>query len=861
MPQLQAVHSEVRVWVWPLDPDAAYRTPVALHDSYSGLISPDRGEGGEGSSATGFEALEWQGQQYIKNVSGPMEWVRFVGGDRSGRIERGVRAAAASNPQKELCGWTVRPAFQRVHSTIEDPAKPPGSPDYDLRPRLPQGEPVLHWFTQQGDKWERVIPLRSPQWAGLHHRAAPANRTVKVRSEQWGADEGVSWSLDCDGVAWGHTSEPAIRLEWGNSWSLVFRGIGKTARVQLERKGADKNAQLRWRLIRRFDDASALDEKWWKSRHVVTVYIQAGLLIVEIDGETWWVGQTKKGANNSPTFSPVTWRASPLRVSNFGADVVIQFAKLSFDREVNFDREVPAAAPPSSAVEWECKSDEITRIPLPNETSVTTGISFFDEVINALLAKGKAQMLGTDLERTTINAKWHESENGIGRIDYSVKLRGTREIAPVLMSFAAQFPPTAPAPPPAPVNLRMAMDSLEVESGDPESLPSAQAKLEVSVEMLKRHVPGWEAAILPFRPILIESDVNNDGNWARDFFGYLLPDGGSSDGFNNQHFSITAIDPRIRLREPAALVNERYAPLDLDLHEHGGNLYGGQCFQKLIGYELGSDWAGALNGNGDWSRYLPRNHYPLKSSSGNDYFRSTNQPTKAGFDLVPPFGSDVEKWADTLGEADYAAWFYDPAMGPTEGGRGAFVYGHSNLIFAERGQKIHTLHETTSGIDVTQDDRLSAWPILSAYSAQGLLEKSYTRVAVWGKSPEGSYENYVPSIFTGLATTPLPATDPLSEIASWPRWLLVRQEFIGSMAFDAYAQSLAQTIWREFEGRAPRRFDFTLNDQILPARWGEKLLWRSEELRVLRTKKTWKFGPNAERSTHVTARALSATGL
>ena len=850
-------YSDVNVWVWPLDLDAAYRAPCALSDTFAGLLLPDAGEStrDDNSDANGFEAIQWHGQTLLKEPKGPLEWVTL--NQKTGILYRGVRSVKQSKPKDEICGWTTRPTFRRLQSTIADPAPVPGSPDYDLRPRLPQGEPTREWIAQQGENWERVAPNVTPLWTGLRHKAAPANRAVKVRTKSnWLANAGALIELDGNGVAFGHDGVPGLRIEWGNSWSLVFRGLGKDARPRLERKGSDKNGNLVWRAVRTLDEAAPLDEKWWSGKHTVSFYRMAQVLIVEIDGFIWWVADIQRAK-----IVPVAWKASPLRVSLEGADVLFRVASLSFDREAGFKREVPVAAPPSQEVSWTCKGTKMERIAVPGlDTIIETGVPFFDAIIKALTATGKALIRGFDLSESSIDARWFEADEGIGRIDYEVKLKGTQSTAPFLCAFAAQFPPTAQSELAAPVNLRPALNSVEIETGEPERMPTGNAKFSLSVPLAELVIERWDEVkdVLPFRRVFIETNEAGDGVFKSVFNGRLFPEGVSSDGWNGGTINATCYDLTALLKSPAALVNGRFGPLDLDASylENAAALYGGQCVQKLLGYEIGPDIAGALNGDGNWRRYLPKSHYPLLEKSGNDFFNSGAVESSAQFHLVPPYGDDVLKWIDTIRGFDHAVFFFDSMLGD----KGAFVYGHIDKIYKERGLTVHDLHENADGISLETNTSLAAWPLLSSYQSQGLLERAFTRVEVWGAGTGTG--DLAPSLFVGSATTPLPATDPLSEIQSWPRWFLSRQDFIGTRTTPEFADALAQTIWREFDGREPERADFTLNDQIRVVRWGELVTWQGTQRRVLSSKLSWRFdGDKTTRQTTITARSLSATGL
>jgi hypothetical protein len=842
-PVLEAQHGNLRVLIWPVDPDAAFRRPCALLENYAGFLLPDRGEsqGDALGLPDSFTSLEWQGQQYLEEVTGPLEWVRFAPG---GVLEKGVRRAAISKPQNELCGWTVRPLLTRLHSRITNEAAPlPGSPNYDLRPRLPAGE-VVDWKGVQGESWESLLPATHPLWGGIRHREAPANRTVKAATEKpWLKDAAIAVEFDFDGVAWGHEGDPALRFEWGGNYSFLLRGLGARARPVVERRAAGPSGKLDWRPWRTLDDAAPLDAKFWSSRHVVLIYRLAGWLVVEIDGTAVWIGDVKDGG-----FKPVQWKAAPLRLSVVGVDVSLRLAELDCSRPAGFKREASVSSAPSFP-----------------QNLIVRGTRVLRKGAGAL--QTRAAMHGTNLEKTKIVADWINA-GGEGRVDYEATLQGTKSSPPLLCSFAAQFPPTAPSEPLPPVDIRPALESVSVETGDAETLPSAEARMQISIAMLERHVPGWQSAVLPFRPVLIQSDEQKTGQWKDEFFGYLLPDGAAASGFNDASISCIARDPKLKVREPAALVDGRFAPLDLHLDDDGGDIYGCQCAQKLLGLELGPEVVTTFNGNGDPFRYLQPGHYPLQSSSGVDYFTATEVPSQGGFRLPPPFGEDIEKWIKRLEGFDHAVCFHDVAEGPDNGSddlgssrmRGAFIYGHVEMLFAAR-DAIYELHSSTAGANM--GDSLNVWPLLSRMSAQGLLESAFTRVQVWGVASEADAQ-FVPSLFVGSykPRNDLSSLDPLSEVQSWPRTFLLRQEFIGrSTALQDYADALAFSIWSEFGGRAPERWEFTLEDQILPARWGEKLLFADKELRVVHVRKSWTFGVGSKRSTSITARSLSARGL
>jgi hypothetical protein len=838
MAALNASRAEVRVWIHPIDPEATFRSPCALNVAFSSLFSPDNGDSAGTSTSSGgggFSPLEWQGQTAIQDVRGPLQFVRFL---KDGRVEFGARNATEAKPEKEICGLTVRPKRTRMHCSIDDSAGPSGSAgasggaQTDRRPGLPAKEPVLEWVTEQGGDWEREIPARLPLHGGLRHRSAAANRTVKAKTkEKWGENEALSFVLDLNGVAYQHKGEPALRLEFGGRYSVVLRGIGKDVRPVLERRGSDSQGTVAWRVWRTLSAGPALDDTFWYSRHEVSLFRLSGLLVVTWNGTSFWVGEEVEGE-----MRPVGWKASPLRLSVVGCDVLLQVFRTDFSEKASFSSRTGVESPPSHPVDLRIRGAEVHQVGVENSTA-------------------RALLHGADLEDVEIDARW-EADGVQGLVKYNVRLSGTVETPPLLCSLWAQFPPTAATATPEPIDFRIALDALEVESGDPETLPSAEARFVVSYSQVEQFIPKWRSALLPFRPVHIEVDSKMDGNFQTIFWGYLLPEGISSDGYRQEKLSLVARDPKVRLREPAALVDGRFAPLDLMPDAAGQDLYGAQCVQKLIGLELGQEWAETFNGSGNPFAYYEDDHFPLLSGSGDSYYLTTQMPETGGARLPPPMGEDVERWINKIAASDYATWFFDPR----EGERGAWVYGDITSFFAVREQVVHELHDTTGGFT---GDSLTDWPLLSRYNAQGLLEKAYTRIRVWGAAPEGTTSPFFPSLFVGAAgAAPDPTSaDPLSENQSWPRTLLLRHEFIGQTTSPDFADSLAWRVWSEFGGRAPEKFDFTLDDQILPARWGEKLNFGPYQLRIVRTKHRFSFTGDGARVTEITARSLSATGL
>ncbi|RYG68939.1 hypothetical protein EON80_10680, partial [bacterium] len=605
MPTINTDIAEIRVWVHPIDPDAAFRSPCAVSIPFASLLSPDSGDSaGIDSISASFAPIEWQGQTALSNVRGPLQFVRLL---QDGTVEMGARVASEANPQSETCGFTLSPTVTRLHSSIGEPALLPGSGDVDLRPRFPEGEPVLEWVGEQGEGWERELPLALPYHGGIRHRPVPANRTVKAKTkEKWPENTGFSVAFDFGGIAYKHVGQPALRFEWGGRYSLVLRGVGKDARPVLERRSSNAEGKVEWKVWRTLQGAPALANGFWRTRHEVTFYRLSGLLLFSWNGLLLWTGEL----DDANQLRPITWKESPLRVSVLGVDVLVQVSKLNFDLEAAFSSETPTAEPPALTVPFKIEGEKIHSFP-------------------AGPGRAQAKLHGASLEQTKLEATW-ELINGTGRVLYNVILKGKPEEAPLLCAFAAQFPPMATSLAKPPVDLRAALTQVEVESGQPETLPTAEARIGVSLPMLEKFVEDWELAILPYRPVHIEVDPAHDGSWETIFKGYLLPEGVSSDGYNTEALDLIARDPKIRLREPAALVDDLFGPLDLMQEDDGEDIFGAQCAQKLLGLQERT-WATTFNGTGNAFTYFEPDHYPLKSGAGNSYFLATQTPETGGF--------------------------------------------------------------------------------------------------------------------------------------------------------------------------------------------------------------------------------------
>lgn len=810
-----------------------------VSETYAGLFSL-RSDGGVGSGGDGFESLQFQGQDAFKSLTGPLEYLAFK---NDGTLARGVGAAVDSRPDKELCGLTaqLRSVLLQNRMAGENLLRAPPSP---------KDAPVLLWRAEQGEAWKTIIPDRSPIVASVRHQTAPINRTVKLRSEKtWDASRGFVAEFDMGGVPQGHTSEPAVRFSWGDKFSLVFRGIGASKRPVLEQRKDAKWVQLNvlW-------DAAPLDAQFWNSIHTLRVYRCGGRMIYQLDALTLWIRELMDVGLESQIVG-VKWPKAPLRLSVFGADCALQIHELTGETgqndakgqpkfiEVEIERTVPMpeAAPIGQTVGFKTSGYGVNPAPL------------FDGELKTLLR-------GDVLDRVKIEGEWEANS-----LNYSAKLTCSSIEAPLLCSFAAQFPPQAGAAHTW-IEFAAAASNCTVDSGDPERLPLSEASFNFSRKMLDKLVPNWKTALLPYRPVVIRAKYQGDPEWTPLFRGYLTPESASRDTWGDYEIPMVALDPLVRLKAPAALIDERFGPLDLQLGEDYEELFGVQCVKHLLEVELGAQWVANFNGDGDLFRYLPNSPYPLMSRQAGGFFTGIQAPQTGSWQLPAPYGEDLLNWINALAEFDVAVWFYDAS-------EDAFCYGTLFDFLSERGAKAWAIPETAppSEIDTTKD-----FPLLSSLAISGLLEKAYNEVRVWGANSDET-KGLAPSFIMGRAGDPPDPTslDPLSVAQSWRRTYLQKPDFVKQgTATNEYANLLARTIWRQFEGKAPRRLDATFDTGFpLKARWGEILRLpasflgpqyggQSEDFRILQVKHSFDFsgGGGNRFSTSITTRSLSATG-
>jgi hypothetical protein len=554
---------------------------------------------------------------------------------------------------------------------------------------------------------------------------------------------------------------------------------------------------------------------------------------------TYWIREVVETGGTVRAVQ-ASWGRAPLRVSIVGVAANIQVHRVTGESaegpplELSLSRSVPAPDRPleNTSLSFEVTGDKATDV---------DGI--------------RAAMHGSLLSRVKISGQWTDEE-----ATYTATLTCSPIEAPLLCDFAVLFPAPATLAPPEDIEIFQAVGEWATDSGDPETLPDAAATFTLSRPMLDRLVPDWKTAILPYRPCVIRAKYPNSETWTTLFNGFLTPDSASRQRWNEFEMPIEARGHLMKVMQPYALIDEKYAPLSLWLTPDRAAIYGAEAVKRLLEIERGTAAVENFNGDGNPLRYFGPGHYPLLGGNDN-YFQATNELQDSNLRLPPPFGQYLNDWINTLAKYDYAVWFHDGDN---------FYYGRIVEFLSDRGLTVWTVTEEAppSYLNTSQ------WPVLTSLSMSGALEGAYNEVRVWSP-PAPGMEDYQPGLLMGRAGDgDEDSVDPLSVAQSGRRTLLLKPDFAAmkTTVDAAYVQDLAYWTWREFKGKPPRRLDLEFDTGFLGPRWGEILALPggfdgpraggvAEEWRILQVKhKGSRTGAQSRFRTTLTTRSLSESG-
>lgn len=824
----EKLSSDWKIEVFPLSAiDALERDSFCIQDTFSGYVLQQQGEGG--STSDQFAAAQWQQQRAFESISANLEFVRFL---KDGTL---IKGAGRIQENEGMGGFTLKPSLRLLNNVMVTPQ--PGDPHPD------NGYDTIKWRPVQGDSWETYVPGVGPYRNFIRHRGQVPNATISAdTSTLLPAWQGFSVTFDWIGVCAEHTTDPGVRLMFcgNNLYSIVWRKLRGEAhnKPTLERM---VNGQWQtWKLLTYDGDGDIT----FTGREVVTVRPLAGYMVVTINGHSWWMANTTTPRlPTSPTQAvDIAWPRGRVKVNCYG--VVAQFGLATVDYlDTN-----KAPTPGTFARRIRRRLRNIPYTPV-------------DGYAGGWAKQGaSSEVFGTP-SATAVHYQvtMRPSSNGIA--------------SPFVSSALLYFRPEMAGESPSAIDLRPAVQTISYTTGSSEGAPMARAQITLSRKVLDAKVPGWTDTLVRFAPIKISqrwryTDQSAD-TFQTLFEGYVYSPDPTLEQFNAQTMDLVAFDPTMRLKEPAALVDDQYAPLDwIVTSGQQTSLYGGQGVKAILAKEMGDVYADTLNGDGDSMRFMPPGHYPLVTSAedGGGYFGGALAiPTKSGANLPPPFGSDAISWIHTLAGFDRAVFFFTHSL---TGDTIIPVYGRPRQVMAVMGG---APLELPDAIYSSGDSN----KLVASASVKNLVDKAINEVQVWIRKGEGLLAVMRPALYIGRSS--LPDDDPNSGAATWRRSRVLKEEIFEKRVGQDFAQLIADVTLAEFEGVTPRDVSLTLPRGDISIRWARLVKPKfsggqsdstigidGEVFRVKRVEhKVDLTGANPEREfvTEVIARPLSATGF
>lgn len=323
----------------------------------------------------------------------------------------------------------------------------------------------------------------------------------------------------------------------------------------------------------------------------------------------------------------------------------------------------------------------------------------------------------------------------------------------------------------APLNIRPAVTRANEQAEDPILSPGPVWRLSVAREALPdcplangiRVGDAWQAYFQRYHPAVIDvrwrlSDGTSTRTYRR-FDGWIWSRNPELSGAPaSRTADVELRDHTARLMRPAAVVDERFTPLDMLLYQQaqqakaGGRpaLYGWQCVQYMLETLLGPNIAATME------HYMPDDWYSLL-----DYRIVVGDMPSGGLLFPPPWGQSVWDWIQRICDIDFAVFFFGGSMAGAN--RLAPIYG--NYFEIVRAAPTHTLY------DIDTNEPLAGMQINQA------TEADVNRVLVWGHFPSASqaYRDIIPAIGLISAEARIEDSSPIPEqniSRTWERTLV-----------------------------------------------------------------------------------------
>ena len=278
----------------------------------------------------------------------------------------------------------------------------------------------------------------------------------------------------------------------------------------------------------------------------------------------------------------------------------------------------------------------------------------------------------------------------------------------------------------------------------------------------------------------------------RRLIGFLMSEAPDAPGSGQYPGVLTARDYSVLLQSPAGLVDGRFAPLDMLLHEKLADgdrtLQGWEGVEYILEQAISPEVAAGL------VHQFPDGHYDLLTH------RLLLDPPQGGFFYPPPWGQGAYQWIMQLAERDFAVFFWAAKAGEPDA-----VYPHycNYYTYLQEAPEV-TLPDAVYGLgDLDNLVVRAGWRHEPA--------QDFNRVLVWGAPPgQGSLGGVMPALQAFSAEARIEDDSPVPEqnIAdTWERTKLLRgsQFWLGRVA-----RVVALNVLRLLRGIDQRGVDITV---------------------------------------------------
>ncbi len=418
---------------------------------------------------------------------------------------------------------------------------------------------------------------------------------------------------------------------------------------------------------------------------------------------------------------------------------------------------------------------------------------------------------GTSIEIATVQ--------GDDYIEYTATMKSsdaTGVFTPLLSQICLVQTPVWVSGNVAGTNISAAVTSASVNHAHPPLQAGTEGQMEVDIPLLRKLFPQSANFIADYCPVEVSARWRDGGGQPIGDYrglmrGYLFGTRGDEPRYNDGKLAFTLRDPIVRLREPAAVVAGRTAPLDIAFMDQMDNAspdwrntdathsvvpdpfgsvvpvpnrdkqwFDVQCVQNILEQFLGPEVAASLN-DGNLFQFLPPDHPPLLdyntlrvayaqvAEAFGVSLSGAALANQNGFIFEPPYKSDALSWINKFCADMFCTFFYGYAT-RDHNGWPIPLYGRYDLMM-----KRAKLFQVARGE-------------LENLSTETRPERDYNGVWFLGNDFDSKIP-LAPSLNQGEAR--LPYGHPNSQYASWERLKVLESNLAISPSSAMVAAAIA----------------------------------------------------------------------